>query len=310
MKQLRSKILIILAVVALVGFGCETTSNDERRITNNDNFVETRHGASPWGEVDHKGVITTRFVEKVGFENTEVVEVKNVDGYLVAGIVNHHSLAMDIQSRFFKSLKESRPDVEKFIVISPDHFLAGDLISTHSFVYATPAGEVESEALGEEDVFEVEDVNIFSNEHGIGAVVPFIAREFPEAKVIPIYIRPEATRIQLQNLGESIAKRVDEKTFVVVSSDMSHYLKDEEARENDRLTLKWIEDQEWQKLQSANDDYTDSAQSFVMLEEMFETLKHQVEFELLDYAVSTDYGADPNETTSYINGFYFIAESR
>jgi AmmeMemoRadiSam system protein B len=295
MKKLAISIFILLVMMTVAGFGCQTVSDEDRNDT-----VETRHGASARTQEG----IATRFVDVYDFHDTAVIDTRVIDGYPVAGIVNHHSLAMDLQARFFKSLKESRSDIETFVVISPDHFLAGDLISTHGFAYSTPAGEVNSQALDVNGVFVVKDVKVFQNEHGVGAVVPFIAREFPEAVVVPVYIRPEATRSQLEKLGEGIAELVDEETFVVVSSDMSHYLVDEEARENDKMTLGWIESNDWEKLSSVDDDYTDSKQGFAVLGSMFKSLKQEVSFQLLDYAISTDYGADPLETTSYINGFY------
>ena len=192
------------------------------------------------------------------------------------------------------------------MIISPDHFLAGDLVSTHGFGYSTPAGEIKSLAFDASGIYQAKDIKIFANEHGVGALAPFIAREFPGAMITPVYIRPEATPAQLQKLGQEIAKQVDEQTFVIISSDMSHYLPDREARENDKMTLGWIEDKNWQKLTSVTDDYTDSAQGFVVLQAVFDNLDDDVAFQLLDQAVSTDYGADAKETTSYINGFYTI----
>ncbi|MBD3281958.1 AmmeMemoRadiSam system protein B [Candidatus Uhrbacteria bacterium] len=303
MEQFRLKLLLAAAMLVLAGFGCDKSTRVSDRASRE--TVETRRAVSQRDEV-----IATRFVREKEFTDTELVDVEVVDGYPVAGIVNHHALAMDLQARFFKSLKESRPDIERFVVISPDHFLSGDLVSTHGYAYATPAGEVESRALGVKGIFEAKDVKLFEGEHGVGTLAPFIAREFPRARLVPVYIRPEAAKSRLEKLGVSIAELVDEETFVILSSDMSHYLKDDEARENDKVTLSWIEEPDWEKLQSADDDYTDSAQGFVVLESLFTSLKQEVSFQLLDHVISTDYGADPNETTSYINGFYFIADSR
>ena len=301
MNRIMNSYIASMAVLAIVilGFGCNQSSNVQRATSNKVGTVESRDGT-----YGRSLIINTRFVQEAEFADTAVLKAREFDGYAVAGIVNHHSLAMDLQAGFFKSLASTRPNIKRFVVISPDHFLAGDLISTHGFFYATPAGEVESQALEVESVYNAKNVSVFQNEHGVGSLAPFIAREFPGAVMIPIYLRPEASENQLKKLGVSVAELVDERTFVILSSDMSHYLTDEQARENDRMTLSWIQSQEWEKLQSAGDDYTDSAQGFVVLEAMFEHLKQEVEFELLDYAVSTDYGADPNETTSYINGFY------
>ncbi|MDF1496457.1 MAG: AmmeMemoRadiSam system protein B [Patescibacteria group bacterium] len=296
-------ILVMIVAVLIVGSGCDISSNVKRQTSkaSSDKVSQV---------IKNRELVSTKFVDSYEFARSAGVGVKEVDGHPVAGIVNHHSLAMDLQARFFKSLKATRPDVKKFVIVSPDHFLAGDLVSTHDFAYSTPAGEVGSLALDVTGIFQAKDVKVFANEHGVGALTPFIAREFPGSVIVPVYVRPEATRLQLQKIGQEIAEVVDEDAFVIISSDMSHYLSDYEARENDEITLSWIRSMNWEKLQSATDDYTDSAQGFVVLQAIFESLKHDVDFELLDYAISTDYGADANETTSYINGFYVIADSR
>jgi len=287
----------MIVAVLIVGSGCHLTSNVERQMSN-------VGGDEASQVINNRELISNKFVDSYEFARTAGIGAKEVGGYPVAGIVNHHGLAMDLQARFFKSLKTSRLDIKKFVIISPDHFLAGDLVSTHGFTYSTPAGEVESLALNVPAIYWAKDVKVFANEHGVGALAPFIAREFSGAVIVPVYIRPEATHPQLQKIGQEIAKLVDEQTFVIISSDMSHYLTDREARKNDEMTLGWIEDKNWNKLESATDDYTDSAQGFVVLHAVLESLDDGVEFKLLDYAVSTDYGADANETTSYINGFY------
>ncbi len=299
MKHQLTKILFLISMLILAGLGCSKNTFIDQNTMKPEN--------DSYGVVGKREeVIGYRFVPDTDFARTVLIRPKEIEGYPFAGIVNHHSLAMDIQARFFKSLQKARPEIDKFIVISPDHFLAGDLVSTHGFAYATPAGEVKSWALKAQGVFEVKDIKVFEKEHGVGALAPFITREFPGAVIVPVYIRPEASRDQLRGLGEAIAELADERTFVILSSDMSHYLTDEQARENDKLTISWIENMKWENLQTASDDYTDSAKGFVVLEAMFESLEKDERFELIDYAVSTDYGADPNETTSYVNGFYLL----
>ncbi len=312
MKQVLNILFLFLFMVSMAGFGCDnksyivelssiTPSRAQLDYTSYNAEEMTGQQLAPTRQV-----ISTKFVDSYEFARTAGVDVKEVDGYPVAGIVNHHSLAMDLQARFFKSLKASRPDIDKFVIISPDHFLAGDLVSTHGFGYSTPSGEVESLALEAFGIYQAKDVKVFANEHGVGVLAPFIAREFSGAVITSVYIRPEATPAQLQKLGQEIAKQINEQTFVIISSDMSHYLPDREARENDEMTLGWIESNDWEKLESANDDYTDSAQGFVVLEAFLESLEGNIEFQLLDHAISTDYGADSIETTSYLNGFYTI----
>ncbi len=251
-------------------------------------------------------VIEPVFVDNTQFAYTATVVAKEIQNYPIAGIVNHHSLAMDLQSRFFKSLKLSRSNIKTFIIISPDHFLMGGDVSTHAFPYITQAGTVISQALPLEGIYEARNVRTFAKEHGVGALAPFIAREFPEAQIIPLFIRPEVGSEMLKKTAFTIKQLMNEDVFIVISADMSHYLEDKQARKNDNITMNWIKNNEWEKLSSANDDYTDSGQSFKLLHYLFMEMNLEPKFNLLDYAISTDYGADKKETTSYINGYYII----
>ncbi len=254
-------------------------------------------------------IVEAVFIDHRQFANTATVPAKEINGYPVAGVVNHHTLAMDLQARFFRSLKVARPDIKTFIIISPDHFLAGAEVSTHAFSYATQAGNITSRALLMDGVYEARSVNIFAKEHGVGALAPFIAREFPEAQIIPVFIRPEAGKEVLIMTAYSIKQLSDEDAFIIISSDMSHYLTDKQARINDLTTLNWMQSKNWQKLGLANDDYTDSKHGFTVLGQLFTEMSIEPQFFLLDYAASTDYGADKNETTSYINGYYTISNN-
>lgn len=107
-----------------------------------------------------------------------------------------------------------------------------------------------------------------------------------------------------------MAKLADDKTFVVVSSDMSHYLKESDARQHDVETIEWLQQNQWDKLSAATDRNTDSAVGLMVLHSY---LQHKAplikggskgEFSLLSHKLSTDYVADTKNTTSYIVGFW------
>ncbi len=311
----RNIIFIIAMLMVILGNGCNknpslnniTSGKDNSDINadiRDENVIESLSSYQV-----RTDMIEAVFVDSGQFANTATVVVKEIQDYPIAGTVNHHTLAMDLQSRFFKSLKMVRPDIKTFIVISPDHFLAGADVSTHAFLYVTQAGTVTSSALPMEGIYEALNVDVFAKEHGVGALAPFIAREFPEAQIVPLFIRPEAGNNVLKDAALAIKELMTENVFIIISSDMSHYLTDKQARINDRITLDWINNNDWQNLGLANDDYTDSKHGFTVLGQLFAEMNIEPGFFLLDYAVSTDYGADKNETTSYINGYYTISHN-
>lgn len=253
------------------------------------------------------------FTDPEVFRKTSNVTTTEIDTFPIAGIVNHHTLAMDLQARFFKSLKAVRPNIQTFIVLSPDHFNWGPGISYQLQSYATPAGVVDinkdmAESLDELDAWSPTNSEVFSNEHGIGALAPFVAREFPSATIVPIFLQIDYPAGETQKLAQWIVDHLDEKTFLLISSDMSHYLPEDEARSRDEQTLKWLEVNDWSKLSQASDAHTDSRVAFAVLKNLFQVQKEDPHFHIIDHAISTDYGADPNETTSYITGFYSMSK--
>ncbi|MHB8830936.1 MAG: AmmeMemoRadiSam system protein B [Patescibacteria group bacterium] len=252
--------------------------------------------------------ISKIFIDPQVFLSTDRLQPYNFKGKPIAGVVNHHILAADLIARFFKTLQAVRPDIETFIILSPDHFSQGRGISTHELAYVTPADDVavnkswppELEKIG---VWDGTESRAFENEHGVGALAPFIAREFPNAKILPIFLRADLTADKAQELGKALAKLADDKMFVIVSSDMSHYLKEPDARQHDVETIKWLQQNQWDRLMSATDKNTDSAVGLSILH-AYLLKEGRGNFILLSHKISTDYMADIKNTTSYIVGFW------
>ncbi|MDD5437541.1 MAG: AmmeMemoRadiSam system protein B [Patescibacteria group bacterium] len=253
--------------------------------------------------------ISKQFIDPQVFAATNVLKPFDFKGKPIAGVVNHHVLASDLVARFFKTLKAVRPEIETFVIISPDHFSRGQGVSTQGLTYVTSAGDAVVRKrwifeLKKTGIWDGTDSRVFEEEHGVGALAPFIAREFPGAKILPIFLRADLKPDQAKKFGEDLAKFSDEKTFVVISSDMSHYLKETDARGHDAETIKWLQRNQWDKLSAATDKNTDSGPAFMVLQAYLELKAPKKDFFLLSHKISTDYGADPNSTTSYIVGFW------
>jgi AmmeMemoRadiSam system protein B/AmmeMemoRadiSam system protein A len=133
------------------------------------------------------------------------------------------------------------------VLVGPSHF--------HSFAGASiwPKGKFET-PLGLVDVDEdfaarLMKVNsdlkdhpqAFSPEHSLEVQLPFLQRDFPDAKIVPILMgNPDPTVCQrlAQSLHDLIGERTD--VLVVISTDLSHYHPDRIARPMDQGTLKVI----------------------------------------------------------------------
>lgn len=236
------------------------------------------------------------------------------DGKIVAGIVNHHALAGDKIASFFARLRISRPELRRIVIIAPDHFSAGrDEVSTSLRPYHVGSATV---SVDEDTVHRLvlggvaseEEGSLFEREHGIGALAPFVVRAYPEVKIVPIVFRGSVSRERMSELSRALVSLWDEETVIVISADMSHYLVSSQALENDKTTLRLLETKDVD-IASSTDDYLDSGKSVATLFTAMASVHPRATFTLFDHAISSDYGADPSNATSYMTGGWEEARS-
>jgi len=173
-------------------------------------------------------------------DNSE--EEMNGKDEVKAVIVPHHLVASKSIALGIKTLALSKPDV--VVIISPDHYgKCPKMLCTSNGSYRTFFGETE---VSEEDVSLlkktsdiIESSTLFSEEHGIYSVVPFIKHYLPNAQILPLVISQkskgsEQDRKEMLSPLEPILSRKD--VGVIVSSDFSHYLPLAEANKMDTET--------------------------------------------------------------------------
>lgn len=216
------------------------------------------------------------------------------------GVVNHHALASDQIAGFFATLRRCRSKVTHFIILSPDHFSRGHgSLATHDRSYHTRGITIESEAASVP--MAIAQPELFEHEHGIGALIPFLAHAFPDARVIPLAVKSsigEGERAQLAGWLEAELEKPGR--FVLVSSDMSHYLGKQRAESNDQLTKRAFETGDAYFFANANDGFTDNGDSIAATIRAFGKSK----WTLLRASISSAYGGSPGFTTSYLVGFW------
>ncbi len=78
------------------------------------------------------------------------------------------------------------------------------------------------------------------NEHSLEVVLPFLARLNPDTRIVPVCVaesNPE-TLLAVGGALATVLNRKDRSVSIVVSSDMSHYVSHDRAREQDVLAIK------------------------------------------------------------------------
>lgn len=261
--------------------------------------------------VSTEPIDAVRFLDRPEFRRVWLsAKPKKVSEKIIAGTVNHHVLASDLLANFFLTLAANRPDVTRIVILSPDHFYVGrSQISTHTRPYQTPDGILEIDNKAVQTLVDnrdamLENGSMYDNEHGIGALASFVKKTMPHARLVPISIKGNADLEASKKLAVSIKSLNDGKTVFVVSADMSHYLSKKTALKNDLETKQWLQEKNETTMSKAKDTHTDSGRQFVTLFSFLREEYPKAHFELLDEGISSSYGGDEQNTTSYLNGVW------
>jgi AmmeMemoRadiSam system protein B len=135
---------------------------------------------------------------------------------------------------------------DKFIIIGPNH---GDVPTRMALVkegiWQTPLGDVPidsslAQLLLDQNEDIREDEKSHAQEHSLEVQIPFIQYFRDDFSIVPISIAYTASYKDLVKLGESISRSIQNygrDVLIVASTDMSHYVSQEEAREKDFLAI-------------------------------------------------------------------------
>ena len=164
-------------------------------------------------------------------------------GYVCGITVPHHLLAVDLIARAFRFTVGG--NYKRVIVLFPDHFRQTRRpFATTARSFQTAYGLVSTDTAAVANLVStnplIEVSELFKLDHGIHAVLPFVARFFPTTKLIPIAVAVTSQNEDWDACVQSLAPLVTTRTLIVQSTDFSHYLIRREAREHDQETLNAI----------------------------------------------------------------------
>jgi len=159
-------------------------------------------------------------------------------GYIYSGLTASHASLVLPENRF-----------SKVILMGPDHRVgfAGCAISD-SDIYETPLGPVRlhkdaAKLRLQKELFHSIPVSD-KNEHSLEVVLPFLQTYLKKFELVPIVVGSG----DYSKIASSIYPILDDKTLVVASSDLSHYLPYKEAAGRDKETIGMILNLEKDKL--------------------------------------------------------------
>ncbi len=224
-------------------------------------------------------------------------------------IVNQHILAAHLIAQQFALA--ANPNIKNVILITQNNWNAGHapiIISEQG--WKTPLGNIApatdiAKTLITKNLVTPEE-EIFTHEHGITGIVPYIAHYFPQADVLPIVIRDGTSEKLTQALATELATFDPSTTVIVGSIDMSHYLPKYAADAHDRLTLQTIQSFDYASLPRLDIDTVPTLRTIMNIAEA----THQQHFVQTGGINSADIVKDPQliSTTSYLTGYFMPGE--
>jgi MEMO1 family protein len=151
----------------------------------------------------------------------------------------------------YKTLRKMSKNIENIIILSPAHRYYFEGLAYHCAKnFETPYGNLE---VNSEKIELVKDLNIVNNidaafnlEHGLETHLPFIKKILPEVKIVPFIVGP----CRLEDVVLIIERLIDEKTVLIVSSDLSHFHDYDTCNKIDKQTCFLIEKLKYDRLES------------------------------------------------------------
>jgi AmmeMemoRadiSam system protein B len=218
-------------------------------------------------------------------------------------LVNHHLLASHLIARALSVVASDEPVI--VVLVAPDHFASGVAPATSVIArWPTPFGVIEPamdaiNRLASRRVVHVQE-RPFIREHGITNITMFIRKAIPNASLVPIVVRDDASAQDIAALAEAIAE-LPGRVLVVGSFDFTHDATDTVARTQDDRSLAILDGGD---VVQADGIAVDSVPGIRLLMDI--ARRRELRFTMLDMTNSSRVLGQPDRTdvTSYITGFW------
>ncbi len=196
------------------------------------------------------------------------------------------------------------PDVETYVILGPNHTGVGLPVAVSRDKWVTPLGEVEIDQEfidAMPKIVVAVDETAHRYEHSLEVQVPFLQYLHRDFKIVPICLGlqdQETAREVAEEIIEA-EKKTGKKIVVVASSDMHHYLPDDECRRLDEIVIKAILSMDVEKYYKTIYDLQASVCGYGCIAvAMYYANHHNAKAELVDYSTSGDV-ADKSSVVGY-----------
>jgi AmmeMemoRadiSam system protein B len=226
----------------------------------------------------------------------------------ISGVtVPHHLLAADLMAEAFSRLQGQ--DYQRLVILSPDHFnRSHTAFAVTRRNFETVLGRLTNDQAAVNHLLKnplVSESSLFSQEHGVQALLPFIAHYCPQAQIVPLAIRRTSGPADWDSLAQSLAPLLGPGTLVVQSTDFSHYLPHREARRRDQETLRVLSGGDPKAVLALTEPAHLDSRACQYLQLRLQQEVFRAGLTILANRNSQEYTAEPlKKTTSYVVQIY------
>jgi AmmeMemoRadiSam system protein B len=221
--------------------------------------------------------------------------------------VPHHLLAADLIAAAFARVQGNH--YRRIVILSPDHFHRSR--SAFAVTYRdfdTPLGRLITDRAAVHRLLfnpQVTESSLFSHEHGVRALLPFIRHYLPKTTIVPIAIRRNSRPADWDSLARTLAPLLTPDTLLVQSTDFSHYLTLAEARRRDQETLWVLSGDDPHQVLTLNEPANLDSRGCQYLQLLLQRQVYKAGPTVIANRNSQDYASEPvKKTTSYIIQLY------
>jgi hypothetical protein len=214
-------------------------------------------------------------------------------GYVFSGATAAHA---------YKRIQGKKP--KRVVLLGCSHryrITTASVFTAGSFI--TPLGnfpvdDVFADRLAHE--FSSEPVEPHLLEHALEVQLPFLAESIGLVPIVPVLFGGHGGDWHVR-AGESLAHLLDREDLVIASTDLSHYLSQEEAEVIDRQSLEGMLQQDWCDFNDgiARGTYSMCGSSAVTAAMAFAMCAGARDWEILDYRTSAEASGDTTRVVGY-----------
>ena len=196
------------------------------------------------------------------------------------------------------------PDIETYVVVGPNHTGYGSPVAVSTDSWQTPLGVVEIDmdfvkALPKR-IIDMDEI-AHRYEHSLEVQIPFLQFLHNNFKIVPICLgmQDEETAMEVAEEIIEAEERTGKRVAIVASSDMHHYLPDEECRKLDAEVIDTILSMDVSRFYKKIYEMQASVCGYgAIAVAMSYANRHNARAELIDYSTSGDV-ADKSMVVGY-----------